>query len=57
MIDQLATCSHQQLGAVYCVKEYLGRSGLTIAFKSFVRPIITYVSMVTSFLWELLPTV
>ena len=39
MIDQLATRSCQQLGAVYCVREYLGQSGLTIAFKSFVRPI------------------
>ena len=42
MIDQLATRSHQRLGAVYRVREYLGQSGLTIAFKSFVRPICEY---------------
>ena len=42
VIDQLATQSHQRLGAVYCVREYLGQSGLTIAFKSFVRPICEY---------------
>ena len=42
MIDQLATRSRQRLGAVYRVREYLGQSGLTIAFKSFVRPICEY---------------
>ena len=42
MIDELATWSHQRLGAVYHVREYLGQSGLTIAFKSFVRPICEY---------------
>ena len=42
IIDQLATWSRQQLDAVYRVREYLGQSGLTIAFKSFVRPICEY---------------
>ena len=42
MIDQLAIRSHQRLGAVHRAKEYLGQSGLTIAFKSFVRPICEY---------------
>ena len=41
-MDQLATHSHQRLGAVYCVREYLGQSGLTIAFKSFVSLIFGY---------------
>ena len=39
IIDHLAIRSCQWLGAVYHVKEYLGQNGLTIAFKSFVRPI------------------
>ena len=38
----MATRSRQRLGAVYRVREYLGQSGLTIAFKSFVRPICEY---------------
>ena len=39
MIDQWF---RQRLGAVYRIREYLGQSGLTIAFKSFVRPICEY---------------
>ena len=51
MIDHLAACSRQQLGAVYHIREYLGQSGLTIAFKSFVRLICVL------FLWKLLPLI
>ena len=51
MIDQSATHSRQQLGAVYRIKEYLSQSGLTIAFKYFLDQ---YVSTATSFLWKLL---
>ena len=39
MIDQLAARSYQILGAIFRVRDYLGQCGLTIAFKSFVRPI------------------
>ena len=39
MINQLATHSRQCLGAIY---SYLGGCGLTIAFKSFVRPVCEY---------------
>ena len=42
MIDQLATHSRQRLGAIYIVKDYLGECGLTIAFKSFIRPVCEY---------------
>ena len=38
MIDQLATRCRQRLGALYCVRECLGQSGLAVAFKCFVRP-------------------
>ena len=42
--------SRQRLSAVYRVKDYLGQGGLTIAFKSFVR-------LVVSFLWVSLPLI
>ena len=41
-IDQLTTCCHQRLGALFRVKEYLGQSGLVTAYKSFVRPMCEY---------------
>ena len=46
MIDQLAIRSRQRLGAVYHAKEYLSQGGLTIAFKSFVRPICEYCNII-----------
>ena len=54
MIDHLAARSYQRLDAVYRIREYLGQGGLTIAFKSFVRPICEYAML---FLWELLPLI
>ena len=30
------------MGALYCVREYLGPRGLTVAFRSFVRPVCEY---------------
>ena len=46
MINQLATCSHHRLGAIYRAKDYLGKGGLTIAFKSFVRPVCEYCNII-----------
>jgi len=42
MINQLAARSRQRLGAIFRARNYLGQSGLTVAFKSFVRPICEY---------------
>ena len=42
MIDQLATCCHQRLGALYCIRDYLGQSGIITAFRSFVRQVCEY---------------
>jgi len=46
MINQLAARSLQRLGAVFRARNYLGQSGLSIAFKSFVRPICEYSNVV-----------
>jgi len=46
MIDHLAARCRQRLGAIFRAREYLGQSGLTIAFKSFVRPICEYSNIV-----------
>ena len=42
MIDHLTTHCRQQLGTLFCVREYLGKSGLVTAYKSFVRPVCEY---------------
>ena len=42
MIDQLTVRCRQRLGALFRVREYLGQSGLAIAYKSFVRPVCEY---------------
>ena len=46
MIDQLSTRARQRLGAIFRVGDYLGQSGLIIAYKSFVRPICEYSNVV-----------
>ena len=30
------------MGALYCIREYLGQSGFTVAYRSFVRPVCEY---------------
>ena len=45
MIDQL-TIRCQQLGALYRIREYLGQSGFTVAYRYFVR-----MNMVISSSW------
>ena len=47
IIDQLAARSCQRLGANFLARDYLGQSGLTIAFKSFVWPICEYSNIVS----------
>ena len=42
MIDHLATRCRQCLGALYCIRDYLGQSGIITAFRSFVRPVCEY---------------
>ena len=42
MIDQLTVRCCQRLEALFCVREYLGQSGLAVAYKSFVRPVCEY---------------
>ena len=42
MIDQLATHCRKHLGALYRIRDYLGRSGITTAFRLFVRPVCEY---------------
>ena len=51
MIDQLTTHCHQRLRALFCIREYLGKSSLVIAYKSFVRPMYKYGNVI---LWVLL---
>ena len=46
MIDQLTVRSRQRLGALFCVREYLGQNGLVVAYKSFVRPVCEYGSVI-----------
>ena len=46
MIDQLTTRCRQRLGALFRVREYLGQSGLVAAYKSFVRPVCEYGSVI-----------
>ena len=46
MINQLAARSHQRLGAVFHARNYLGQSGLTVALKSFIRPVCEYSNVV-----------
>ena len=50
MIDQLTVRCRQRLGALFRVREYLGQSGLAVAYKSFVRPVCEYAVL---FLWVL----
>ena len=38
MINHLTTRCRQQLGALFCIREYLSKSILVIAYKSFVKP-------------------
>ena len=42
MIDHLTVRYRQRLGALFHVREYLGQSGLAVAYKSFVRPVCEY---------------
>jgi len=42
MINQLSTHCHQWMGALYCLRDYLGPKGLAVAFKSFVRSVYEY---------------
>ena len=51
VIDQLTNCCHEQLGAPFYVREYLGKSGLVTAYKCFVRPMHEYSNVM---FWELL---
>ena len=46
MIDQLVTRCRQRLGALYHVRDYLGQSGIVTAFRSFVRPVCEYGSVI-----------
>ena len=46
MIDQLTIRCRQRLGALFRVREYLGQSGLIVAYKSFVRPVCEYGSVI-----------
>ena len=46
MIDHLTTHCHQHLGAPFHVREYLGKSGLVTAYKSFVWPVCEYRSII-----------
>ena len=46
MIDQLTIRCCQRLGALFRVREYLGQSGLVVAYKSFVRPVCEYGSVI-----------
>lgn len=50
MIDQLATCHHQQLRALFYVRKYFGQNGLVIAYDSLLG---LYVNMIMLFLWVL----
>ena len=50
MISQLSTCCHQRMGALYCVRKYLGPRGLTVAFRSLSD---LYVSTAVLHLWVL----
>ena len=40
MIDQLTTCCYKLLGALFHVREYLGKSGFIIAYNLFVKPTV-----------------
>ena len=51
MIDQLATCHHQQLGTLFYVKEHFGQNGIVIASEPFLG---LCVNVVVLFLWVLL---
>ena len=42
MIDHLTTRCCQRMGALFCVREYVGKSGLVTTYKSFVRPVCEY---------------
>ena len=46
IIDQLTVHCHQQLGALFRVREYLGQNGLIFAYKSFVRPVCEYSNVI-----------
>ena len=50
MIDQLATCHHQQLRALFYVRKYFGQNGLVIAYDSLLG---LYVNMIMLLLWVL----
>ena len=46
MIDQLTIRCRQRLEALFRVREYLGQSVLVVAYKSFVRPVCEYGSVI-----------
>ena len=40
MVDSMSsTRCWQRMGALYCVRDFLGLKGFIVAYKSFVRPV------------------